>query len=174
MNDPRYPIGAFEAPAAIDAALREELIRQIEETPARLREAVRGLSGEQLDEPYREGGWTARQVVHHLPESHMNAYIRFKLAMTEQEPTIRPYDEVAWAKLPDAARGDVEPSLALLEALHRRWVIFLRDVDGAALDRTFRHPEIGTVTLGWALAQYAWHGRHHTAHVTSLRERMGW
>jgi len=174
MNDPRYPIGKFQAPAGYDAVGRAACIRQIEETPARLRDAVKGLSERQLDHSYREGGWTLRQVVHHLPDSHMNSYIRFKLAVTEDEPTIKPYDEAEWAKLPDATTGAVEVSLALLEALHRRWVVFLRSLSEAQLSRTFRHPELGIISLDQNLALYAWHGRHHVAHITSLRDRMGW
>jgi uncharacterized damage-inducible protein DinB len=174
MNDPRYPIGKFQAPPAFDPALRAACIQQIEEAPARLRDAVGGLSERQLDHPYREGGWTVRQVVHHLPDSHMNSYVRFKLAVTEDEPTIKPYDEAQWAKLPDAATADVEISLVLLEALHRRWVLFLRSLSVAQLSRAFRHPELGTVSLDQGLALYAWHGRHHVAHITTLRDRMGW
>ncbi len=174
MNDPRYPIGKFQAPPGYDPVVRATFIRQIEEAPARLREAVSGLSEQQLDHPYREGGWTVRQVVHHLPDSHMNSYIRFKLAVTEDGPTIKPYDEAQWAKLHDATTGVVEVSLALLEALHHRWVLFLRSLSEAQLSRTFRHPELGMISLDQNLALYAWHGRHHVAHITALRDRMGW
>lgn len=174
MNDPRYPIGKFQAPPSYVPVVRATFIRQIEEAPARLREAVSGLSERQLDHPYREGGWTVRQVVHHLPDSHMNSYIRFKLAVTEDEPTIKPYDEAQWAKLHDATTGAVEVSLALLEALHHRWVLFLRSLGEAQLSRTFRHPELGMISLDQNLALYAWHGCHHVAHITALRDRMGW
>jgi uncharacterized damage-inducible protein DinB len=174
MNDPRYPIGKFQAPPTYDPVGRAACIRQIEEAPARLRDAVNGLSERQLDQPYREGGWTVRQVVHHLPDSHMNSYIRFKLAVTEDEPLIKPYDEAQWAKLHDATTAAVEVSLALLEALHRRWVIFLRSLSEAQLSRTFRHPELGIISLDQNLALYAWHGRHHVAHITALRDRLGW
>ncbi len=174
MNDLRYPIGKFQAPPSYVPVVRATFIRQIEEAPARLREAVSGLSERQLDHPYREGGWTVRQVVHHLPDSHMNSYIRFKLAVTEDEPTIKPYDEAQWAKLHDATTGAVEVSLALLEALHHRWVLFLRSLSEAQLSRTFRHPELGMISLDQNLALYAWHGRHHVAHITALRDRMGW
>jgi hypothetical protein len=136
--------------------------------------AVAGLDAAQLDAPYRPGGWTVRQVVHHVPESHMNAYIRFKLGLTEDEPTIKPYDEDAWAKLPDVAVTPVETSLALLDELHLRWVTLLRLLDDAQFARTFRHPALGVIRLDGNLALYAWHGKHHTAHITSLRERMGW
>ena len=174
MNDLRYPIGEFQAPPGYDPAVRAAFIRQIEETPARLREAVNGLSESQLDHPYREGGWTVRQVVHHLPDSHMNSYIRFKLAVTEDEPTIKPYDQARWAQCDDATTLPVEVSLALLESLHRRWVVFLRSLSPAQLVRTFRHPELGVISLDQNLALYAWHGRHHVAHITTLRDRMGW
>jgi len=174
MSDPRYPIGRFEEPAAYDLALRTAFLTQIEETPARLHQAVYGLAPRQLDTPYREGGWTVRQVVHHVADSHLNSYVRFKLAVTESEPLIKPYDEKGWAALPDAATGDVELSLDLLAALHRRWMVFLRGLSDEQFALTFRHPERGLMTLDRNLALYAWHGRHHVAHVTSLRERMGW
>ena len=174
MDDPRYPIGKFEAPQVYDPAVRATLIQKIEEVPGRLRDAVDGLSESQLDHPYREGGWTVRQVVHHLPDSHLNSYIRFKLAVTEDQPTIKPYDEAQWARLLDATSADVEVSLGLLEALHRRWVLFLRSLSEAQFSRTFRHPELGTISLNQNLALYAWHGRHHVAHITTLRDRMGW
>ncbi len=174
MKDPRYPIGKFQGMPGYDPVARGEFMRQIEETPARLRDAVNGLSERQLNHPYREGGWTVRQVVHHLPDSHMNSYIRFKLAVTEDEPTIKPYNEGQWAMLHDATTVDVEVSLALLEALHRRWVVFLRSLNDAQFSRAFRHPELGIITLDQNLALYAWHGRHHVAHITTLRDRMGW
>jgi hypothetical protein len=139
-----------------------------------LRAAVAGLTPEQLDTPYRPDGWSVRQVVHHVPESHMNAYIRFKLALTEDEPVVKPYDEAAWAKLPDISGTPIETSLTLLDALHDRWVRVLRLLDDTAFKRTFRHPEIGVITLEKNLALYAWHGKHHVAHITSLRDRMGW
>ena len=135
---------------------------------------MKGLSAQQLDTPYREGGWTVRQVVHHVPDSHLNSYIRFKLALTEEEPTIRPYMEDRWAELPEARTAPIELSLSLLEDLHKRWMLMLRAIQPAEWKRTFRHPEIGPMTLEKNLALYAWHGRHHVAHVTALRERMGW
>jgi uncharacterized damage-inducible protein DinB len=135
---------------------------------------VKGLSAQQLDTPYREGGWTVRQVVHHVPDSHLNSYIRFKLALTEEEPTIRPYMEDRWAELPEARTAPIELSLSLLEDLHKRWILMLRAIQPTEWKRTFRHPEIGPMTLEKNLALYAWHGRHHVAHVTALRERMGW
>lgn len=173
----RFPIGRFEARDELSGAERRALIEEIEALPADFREAVADLSPEQLDTPYRPGGWTVRQVAHHLPDSHVNAYVRFKLAVTEEEPTIKPYDESAWAELADARRGDLEMSLALLEAVHRRWTAFLRSLDPddpGAWKRAFRHPEIGVVPLDTNLQLYAWHGRHHRAHVTSLRKRKGW
>jgi hypothetical protein len=172
----RYPIGKFSFPSAtaITPAQRDQWIAEIAEAPARLRASVAGLDAAQLDSPYRPGGWTVRQVVHHVPESHMNAYIRYKLALTEDEPAIKPYDEDAWSKLPEVAVTPIEASLALLDALHLRWVTLLRLLDDAQFARTFRHPALGVIRLDGNLALYAWHGKHHTAHITSLRERMGW
>jgi hypothetical protein len=172
--DLQYPIGRFEWRAENSAAVRLQLIAAIEQAPANLRAAVAGLSGAQLDTPYRPGGWTVRQVVHHVPDSHLNSYVRFRLALTEDEPTIKPYDESRWAELPDARAADVEISLALLESLHHRWVLLLRSLSSADFARSFRHPELGLVTLDKNLALYAWHGRHHVAHITALRTRMGW
>jgi uncharacterized damage-inducible protein DinB len=171
MDDPRYPVGKFEAPALpLGEAERARLIAEIAEAPARLRAAVRGLDDAQLDRPYRPGGWTIRQVVHHVPDSHMNAYVRFRLALTEDEPMVKPYEEARWAELPDAATGPVDVSLMLLETLHSRWVALLRAMKPADWSRAFRHPDLGVVPLEKALALYAWHGRHHVAHVTdSLR-----
>jgi uncharacterized damage-inducible protein DinB len=174
MNDPRYPIGRFEEPPAYDPDVRAAFLIQIEEAPARLRQAVYGLAPFQLDAPYRDGGWTVRQVVHHVADSHVNSFVRFKLALTENEPLIKPYAEKAWAELADSRTGDVELSLDLLAALHRRWLVLLRSLAEPQFARTFRHPERGLMTLDRNLALYAWHGRHHTAHVTALRERMGW
>jgi uncharacterized damage-inducible protein DinB len=174
MTDPRYPVGPFKRKETLTDSERVDLIRQIAEAPAQLRAAVQDLTDEQLDTPYRDGGWTVRQVVHHLPDSHLNAYIRFKLACTEQHPTIKPYKQELWAELIDARTGPVEPSLALLEALHTRWVIFLQSLQAADFARTFNHPESGVQTLDAVLQLYAWHGRHHVAQITSLRERRGW
>ena len=174
MIDLRYPIGKFEAPKTMTAELRHELISQIAEAPSQLREAVAGLNPQQLNTPYREGGWTVCQVVHHVPDSHLNAYVRFKLAVTENEPTIKPYDEARWAVLPDASESDIEVSLALLDALHRRWTLFLRSLKEQQFQRTFHHPEIGVMSLDRTLASYAWHGRHHIAHIYALRKRRGW
>lgn len=173
MNDLRYPIGKFQFDPA-GAAARRERIRQIAETPEHLAAAVRGLSEEQLGEPYRPGGWTVRQVAHHLPDSHVNAYVRLKLALTENAPTIKPYDEQAWAELADVGVTPVDVSLTLLSALHRRWVALLESLDEAAFRRTFTHPDHGAVTIDWLLQMYAWHGRHHVAHITALRQRKGW
>jgi hypothetical protein len=174
MTDLRYPIGKFtyEGPPTPDQ--RQGGLDQIAQAPGRLRAAVRGLSEQQLDTPYRPDGWTVRQVVHHVPDSHLNAYIRFKLALTEDEPTIKPYAEDKWARLADTATTPVEVSLALLDSLHDRWVRLLRSLQPEDWKRTFRHPELGLVTLEKNLAIYAWHGRHHVAHITSLRERNGW
>jgi len=172
--DLRYPIGPFKFEGGISTDERRRLIDEIEQAPAKLRAAVHGLSAEQLDTPYRSGGWTVRQVVHHLPDSHLNAYTRFKLALTEQEPVIKPYEQDRWAELTDARTAPVELSLALLESLHRRWVLLLRSLTASDFARTFKHPEMGVVSLDKNLALYAWHGRHHVTHITALRERMGW
>ena len=174
MEDHRFPIGPFKPPAEITSTLRGELIAQIDEVPRRMREAVHRLSAEQLQTPYREGGWTLAQVVHHLPDSHMNAYIRLRLALTESEPTIKAYDEARWAELHDAASSDIEASLLLLDGLHQRWVSLLRRITPEQWTLAFQHPERGRVTLERNLALYAWHGRHHVAHVIRLRQRMGW
>ncbi len=181
MDDLRYPIGRFEwkgepGSEGLEATEdeRQQWILEIEHAPARLRAAVRGLTPEQLDTPYRPDGWTVRQVVHHLADSHMNSSVRFRLALTEQEPTITAYDEKAWARLVDARAGDPEISLLLIETLHRRWTMLLRSLEPQDFARKFRHPERGLMTLEKNLALYAWHGRHHVAHITGLRERMGW
>jgi hypothetical protein len=174
MSDPRYPIGKFTYSVPPTEEQRKELIADIERAPADLRAAVRDLNDEQLDTPYREGGWTVRQVIHHVPESHMNAYIRFKLALTEQEPTIKPYMENLWAELDDVRSTPPEISLALLDSLHSRWIRVLKSIRPEQWKRTFRHPELGVVTLEKNLALYSWHGKHHVAHVTRLREARGW
>jgi hypothetical protein len=169
VPDPRYPIGEFSFPQTTTAAQREGWIAEIAEAPSKLRAPVEGLTTVELDTPYRDGGWTVRQVIHHVPESHMNAYIRFKLALTEDEPTIKPYNEAAWARLGDIDATPVETSLVLLEALHERWTRLLRGLDEAAFARTFRHPELGPIRLDQNLALYAWHGRHHIGHVELVR-----
>jgi uncharacterized damage-inducible protein DinB len=164
--DPRYPIGRFEYAGEADDGRRREWIDQIAALPAEFRAAVRAAGPKRLDTPYRPGGWTVRQVVHHVPDSHMNAFIRFKLALTEPEPTIKPYDETLWADLGDVRGTPVDVSLTLLDALHERWVVLLRSLAAADFQRTFIHPEQGrAVTLDRTLALYAWHGQHHTGHV---------
>jgi hypothetical protein len=173
--DPRYPIGKFQGPSTISRQQREQWIATIDEAPRQMREAVKGLSEQQLDTPYREGGWTVRQVVHHVPESHMNAYIRYKLALTEDTPTIKPYREDKWALLPDIHVTPVEISLQLLAALHVRWVNLMKVMPDQDWSRKFYHPEMGKyVDLQTALATYAWHGRHHIAHITTVRKNQGW
>jgi len=172
--DLRYPIGQFDIHTTVTPEDLRAAIDDIAAAPARMRAAVAGLSDEQLDTAYREGGWTVRQVVHHLPDSHLNAYIRLRLALTENEPTIKPYDEAAWANLEDARSMPVAPSLALLESLHERWVALMRSMDPDDFGRVLVHPELGRVGLDRLMALYAWHGRHHVAHVTSLRDRKGW
>jgi len=172
----RYPTGRFQRPSRpLESAERRQMIDKIERTPRDIRGAIDGLSDSQLDTPYRPGGWTVRQVVHHVPDSHMNAFIRFKLALTEETPTIKPYDESAWAKLSDARETPIETSLSLLSALHERWVGLLRAMSPSDFGRKLNHPEWdGPLSLDAMLALYAWHGPHHTAHITSLRRRMSW
>ncbi len=170
LDELRYPIGRFNPSAAGTRADQIETLRQL---PERLRAAVHGLDEPQLDTPYRDGGWTVRQLVHHVADSHMNSYIRCKLALTEDAPTINAYDENAWAKLPDS-KMPVEISLALTAAVHARLVSLLETMSDADFEKTFKHPERGPVTLAGNLALYDWHSRHHTAHITRLRERMGW
>jgi hypothetical protein len=172
--DLRYPVGKFRFPETITREQRSNFVEQIAEAPMRLRSAVTGLDQSQLDTPYRPGGWTVRQVVHHVPDSHLNSYMRFRLALTEDEPTIKPYHEGRWAELPDARTAPVEVSLRLLECLHSRWIGLLRSLSDDQWKRTFRHPDLGLISLEHNAALYAWHGRHHVAHIMNLRERMGW
>jgi uncharacterized damage-inducible protein DinB len=174
MSDLRYPIGPFTKVPSLTPEQRAACIDQVAAAPGHFRQAVRHLTPAQLDTPYREGGWTVRQLVHHLPDSHMNAYVRFKLGLTEDAPAIKTYEEKDWAKTPEVAATPVDVSLALLEALHVRWVTLLRTMAPRDFGRTIKHPEWGTPSLDAMLALYAWHGRHHTAHVTALRDRMGW
>lgn len=175
MDELRYPIGLFAHEGEITREQLQKWMADIASTPSRLREAVAGLTDEQLDTPYRPGGWTLRQVVHHVADSHMNSYTRFKLALTEEEPTIRPYYEERWAELGDGKSAPVELSLALLDALHSRWMIVLHTMQHEQFARAFVHPESGqTIRLDWNVGNYAWHGNHHIAHITSLRDRKGW
>jgi hypothetical protein len=174
MSDLRYPIGKFTFDGSLTEKQRNQFIDGIEQAPAKLRAAVRGLSPQQLDTAYRPDGWTVRQVVHHVADSHLNSYLRFKWALTEDEPTIKPYYEDRWAELEEARSAPIEISLALLESLHKRWVWMLRSIKPEGWKRTFRHPELGLMGLEKNLALYAWHGKHHVAHITSLRRRMKW
>jgi hypothetical protein len=174
MEDLRYPVGEFHFPESVSARELATFIDQIAETPGHMRTAVAGLSDSQLDTPYRPGGWTVRQLAHHVPDSHINSYTRFRLALTEDEPVIKPYEEARWAELADARTLPIEPSLVLLESLHARWVPLLRSLSEAEWKRTFRHPELGLVRLEQNAALYAWHGRHHVAHITALRKRNDW
>lgn len=175
MTDPRYPIGKFERRDTLTPDERRKSMDMIAAAPQKMREAIRGLDDQQLDTPYREGGWTVRQVVHHVPDSHLNAYVRTKLALTEDSPTIKPYDEAQWAALADARDTPIETSLMLLESLHKRWDVLLRSMRDEDFSRTFTHPEHkASLSLDWLLALYSWHGRHHVAHITSLRDRMRW
>ena len=170
----RYPIGKFAAPPSYTTEWRRQALASIAEAPTRLREGVRGLNDAQLDTPYRPDGWTLRQVVHHVADSHVNAYVRIRLALTESQPSIRPYDETAWARLPDAASLPVAASLDLLDAMHARWIALLRAMREADFERQYVHPESGHHSVNFLVALYAWHGEHHAAHITGLRHRMGW
>ena len=172
--DLRYPIGRFQKETNISESRRNEFIEGISVLPIDLRRAVAGMSQEGLDTPYRPEGWTVRQVVHHLADSHMNAFIRFRLALTEHEPTIKPYDEKLWAELPDSRTAPVELSLKLLECLHARWTLMLQALPGEKFSRTFKHPELGLLTLDIQSCLYHWHGKHHLSHITSLKKRMQW
>jgi uncharacterized damage-inducible protein DinB len=175
VTDLRYPIGPFAYDGEMTDAGRADCVARIAAAPGRLRAAVDGLNDAQLDTPYRPGGWTVRQVIHHVPDSHINAYTRIRLALTEDTPTIKPYEEARWAELPDARTLPPEVSLRLLEAVHGRWVPLLRRLGAAEGARACRHPEHGRLmTVDELIALYAWHGDHHTAHVTTLRDRMGW
>jgi hypothetical protein len=171
--DPRYPVGPCPSLESIDSSLLSSYIASLAALPENLRSAVYGLTDAQLDTPYREGGWTVRQLVHHIADSHMNAYIRSRLALTEEWPPITPYDEKLWAALPDSTLP-VEVSLELLEPLHRRWVALLQSLEGPDWERGYQHPELGRMTLLKTLALYEWHSRHHVAHITELRKSRGW
>jgi len=171
MIDLRYPVGKFTWPTEVTAAQRAAHIETIAALPHQLRTAVAPIPAEHLDVPYREGGWTIRQMVHHIPDSHLNSYLRFKLALTEDNPTIKPYDEAAFARLGDSS-APLEPSLALLDGLHHRWVLMLRGMTGADWERSFQHPEIGPVKLKSNLALYDWHSRHHLAQIEATAKRL--
>jgi len=165
----KYPIGRYQPPDLISAEQRAAWIEEMTKLPINLNTAVDGLNDAHLDMPYRPGGWTVRQVVHHLPDSHMNSYMRFRLALTENIPLIKPYDEGAWAQLSDARTAPVAPSLAMLEGLHTRFVLLLKSLSDADFARTFRHPELGERRLDWTLGLYAWHSLHHVAHINNMK-----
>jgi hypothetical protein len=171
--DPRYPIGQFAMPAEVTPARRQQAIAEIASTPAKLRAAVKGLNDAQLDTPYREGGWTVRQLVHHVPDSHMNAYIRLRLALTEEKPTIKSYEEGRWAELADA-KLPIEVSQTLLDSVHTRWDVVWRSMKAEQFARPLIHPDHGECNIDWLLFVYEWHGKHHTAHITELRKQKGW
>ena len=170
----QYPIGKLTFDSDVTGEKRRAWIAQIAAAPGALRAAIDGLDQAKLDTPYRPGGWTVRQVLHHVPDSHLNAYVRFKLAITEDNPTIKPYNEAAWATVADTARTAPAVSLALLDALHQRWVVLLESMVPADFERPLQHPDYGPMTLDRLLQMYAWHGRHHVAHITELRKRQGW
>jgi hypothetical protein len=172
-QDPRYPIGRFRR-AEANTADPSASIDVLTALPENLRSAVAGLSDTQLDTPYREGGWTVRQLVHHVADSHLNAYARIRLALTEEWPTIKPYDEKLWAELADARMAPIQPSLDLLSGLHARWSTLLRALSEEQWQRGYTHPVNGRQSITEATALYAWHSRHHVAHITELRKRSGW
>jgi hypothetical protein len=172
--DLSYPVGKFSWPASVSVTERRQYLDELSAAPSRFRQAVDGLTDSQLDTPYRPGGWTVRQVIHHVPDSHMNSYCRFRWALTEDNPPIKGYNEAKWAELHDARTAPVEPSLQLLESLHSRWVVLLSSFSDAEWGRTFHHSDYGSLRLDVTLALYAWHSRHHAAHITGLRDRMGW
>jgi hypothetical protein len=174
MADLRYPIGAFQAISAPSAADRRDHILQLAEIPGKLRLAVESLSASQLDTPYRPEGWTVRQVVHHLADSGFNWYIRTRLALTEDKPAIKPYDEKLWAELSDARVGPIEPSLLMLDGLHARWASLFESLEPGDWGRELFHPERGVINLDFVLQVSTWHGRHHTTHITEFRSRMMW
>ena len=173
MSDLRFPIGPFRYDPRPTPELRRQCIARIAEAPAALRAAVAGLDDRQFATPYRPDGWTVRQVVHHVPDSHMNAFVRLKLALTEDNPTVKPYDQDAFANLSDQSLP-IEPSLSILDGLHARWVAVLRALAPEQFERPFYHPEIGAITVDYLGQTYAWHSLHHVAHITRLREREGW
>ena len=174
QSDPRYPIGKFDRNINVTKEMRSDFMNIIDTLPSQLRMEVENLSEQQLDTPYRFGGWTIRQVVHHIPDSHINSYVRFKLTLTENNPTIKTYEEHLWAELKDSLETPINISLTLLEALHSRWVILLRSLTDEQFKKTFQHPEWGNITLSKTLALYAWHSKHHLAHITELKKKMGW
>lgn len=170
-----YPIGKFKFNSDADAKEIQNWISEIEKLPAQLKDAVQGLSDSRLDTPYRDGGWSVRQVAHHIADSHMNAYIRFKLALTEDKPTIKPYQEKLWADMDDSTKLSIEPSLSLIGPLHERMVYVLKAIKGAQFDRSVYHPESKRdMSVKFLIALYAWHGKHHVAHIIELRKRMNW
>jgi hypothetical protein len=174
QTDLRYPIGHFTPPAASLPGIRAAFIETLRQLPANLRAATAGLSDAQLDTPYREGGWTVRQVIHHIADSHANAYIRVKLALTEDWPTVKPYNEAAWAELADSRKLPIDVSMAIIAGMHARWVVLLESLSEQDFHKGYNHPEYGKQSLSTVLAMYAWHARHHTAHITGLRARQGW
>ena len=172
-DDPRYPIGPLSLPPALGSSERAAAISEVDAAPQLLRDAVSGMSDAQLDTPYREGGWTVRQLVHHVADSHLNAYCRLKLTLTEDVPLIRTYEQAQWAELPDSELP-ASVSLDLLDSVHRRWVVLWRAMSEQDWTRRLEHPEVGEMGVDQLLALYAWHGKHHVAHVTHLTERLGW
>ncbi|MBK7629293.1 MAG: bacillithiol transferase BstA [Ignavibacteriales bacterium] len=173
-KDPSYPIGKFDRNIIVTKEMQNKFIKTIESLPELLRKEVENLSVQQLDTPYRDGGWTVRQVIHHLPDSHLIAYVRFKLALTEDNPKIKSYEEQLWAELKDIFETPIELSLTLLDLLHNRWVILISSLTDEQFERTMQYPDWGNITVSKTLALYAWHSKHHLAHITELKKKMGW
>jgi uncharacterized damage-inducible protein DinB len=173
-EDLRFPIGKFDPKIKVTPEMRREFIQAIEELPVKIRKAVDGLDDEQIDARYRPEGWTVRQLVHHVADSHMNSFCRFKLGLTENTPTIKPYDEALWAEMADSKNAPIDISLNLIDAVHARWTILLKSMRDEDFARKINHPERGAMNLSSTLALYDWHGKHHTAHITNLRKRNSW
>ncbi len=173
-EDLRFPIGKFDSEIKVTPQMRDEFIQTIEELPAKFRQAIEGLSDEQIDTPYRAEGWTVRQLVHHVADSHINSFCRFKFGLSEDTPTIKPYDEAVWAEMPDSKSAPVDLSLNIIDGVHARWALLLKSMSASDFARKINHPERGAMSLDAMLALYGWHSLHHTAHVTKLRERNGW
>lgn len=170
----RYPIGEFNSTQEINPEMRGKFIQTIENLPARLREEVKDLDETQLDTPYRQDGWTVRQLIHHVADSHINSFCRFKLGLSEDAPTIKPYDEASWAEMADSKNAQIDLSLFMIDGVHARWTMLLKSMSDADFKREINHPERGGMSLNSLLALYDWHSRHHTAHIAKLRERNNW
>jgi hypothetical protein len=173
-EDLRFPMGKFDSTQEVNSEMRSGFIQTIEVLPYKFRQAVKGLNNEQIDTPYRPEGWTVRQLVHHIADSHINSFCRFKLGLSEDTPTIKPYDEASWAEMADSKNAPIDLSLNMIDGVHARWALLLKSMSDADFDRNINHPERGSMSLNSMLSLYDWHSKHHTAHVTKLRERNNW